>query len=209
MTKKVIYATWLCMKLVLATQNRDKIREIKKEFSNLSLEIISLEDLTNFPSIIEDGKTLRENALKKARIVAEKIGTWALGDDTGLIVAALGEKPGIFSARFAGPKATYKENCEKLLQVMKEIPQEKRRAYFSTILALVHPDGREVVLEGKLEGTILGRMRGSGGFGYDPLFYVPRLGKTLAEISLEEKNIISHRGQALRKMKVVVENICR
>ena len=197
------------MKLVLATQNRDKIREIKKEFSNLSLEIISLEDLTNFPSIIEDGKTLRENALKKARIVAEKIGTWALGDDTGLIVAALGEKPGIFSARFAGPKATYKENCEKLLQVMKEIPQEKRRAYFSTILALVHPDGREVVLEGKLEGTILGRMRGSGGFGYDPLFYVPRLGKTLAEISLEEKNIISHRGQALRKMKVVVENICR
>lgn len=197
------------MKLVLATQNKDKVREIRKEFSNLSLEIISLEDLTNFPSIIEDGKTLRENALKKARIVAEKIGTWALGDDTGLIVAALGEKPGIFSARFAGPKATYKENCEKLLQVMKEIPQEKRRAYFSTILALVHPDGREVVLEGKLEGTILGRMRGSGGFGYDPLFYVPRLGKTLAEISLEEKNIISHRGQALRKMKVVVENICR
>ena len=130
---------------------------------------------------------MRENALKKARIVAEKIGTWALGDDTGLIVAALGEKPGIFSARFAGPKATYKENCEKLLQVMKEIPQEKRRAYFSTILALVHPDGREVVLEGKLEGTILDRVQGSQGFGYDPLFYVPSLGKTLAEISLEEK----------------------
>lgn len=196
------------MKIVLATANKHKIEEIKAYLKGLSCEILSLE---NFPEVLlkEEGKTLRENALQKARITAKETGCWALGDDTGLFVEALEGRPGIFSSRYAGEKATYKENWEKLLGEMQNVAENNRGAFFSCVLALVHQDGREVVVEGRLEGLITTTPRGDRGFGYDPVFFLPDRGCTLAEISLGEKNKISHRGRALFKMRGVIEGLIK
>ena len=196
------------MKLVLATANQHKVEEIKNYLKGLPLDILYLE---NFPEVVlkEEGKTLRENALQKARTAAQKTKLWALGDDTGLFVEALEGRPGVFSSRYAGEQANYKENTKKLLMEMRDVPEKNRDAYFSCVLALVHSDGREVVVEGRLEGMITKEPRGDKGFGYDPVFWLPDRGCTLAEISLEEKNKISHRGRALFKMKGVLEGLLK
>lgn len=197
------------MKLVLATQNSDKIKEIRAAWIDLPIEIVTLENDATIKMPEETGETLRENALLKAREVARQTGGWALGDDTGLKVAALNGAPGVYSARYAGPQATYQENRRKLLEALQRTPENQRGAYFSCWLALCHPDGREVVVEGRVEGLILAEDRGDRGFGYDAIFYLPTLRKTLAEISMEEKNQISHRGVALRKMGGVIKGLLK
>ena len=145
--------------------------------------------------------TCEENAVKKARETAAGTGHWALADDTGLEVDALGGQPGVYAARYAGEHATYAGNCQKLLEELKDIPVEQRGARFLTVMALSDPEGHTEVIEGKLQGQITDQFYGSQGFGYDPVFYVSKAHKTLAEMTLAEKNELSHRGQALRLAK--------
>ncbi|MDI3280373.1 MAG: XTP/dITP diphosphatase [Bacillota bacterium] len=186
------------MILVLATRNEHKVREIRQVLGDLPVTILSARDFPSLPPIEERGRTFQENALHKARTVAEHTGHLALADDSGLEVDALGGQPGVFSARFAGEGATDRENNEKLLRLLAACPEEARTARFRCVLALADPAGWADWVEGVCEGRIGYEERGSGGFGYDPLFIVAGLGKTMAELSPEEKNAVSHRGQALR-----------
>lgn len=187
--------------LVLATQNEGKRREISEKLSGLPVEAQSLAQYAQAPNSLEPYATYLENARDKARLIAEHTGHWALADDSGLEVPALGGAPGVQSARYAGPNASYADNNEKLLRELAAHGAQDRRAVFRCCMVLRNPEGKEVVTEGELWGEIIREPRGKAGFGYDPIFFVPRLGKTLAEISLEEKNQLSHRSQALEKMK--------
>ncbi|MFQ5523657.1 MAG: RdgB/HAM1 family non-canonical purine NTP pyrophosphatase [Acidimicrobiia bacterium] len=182
-------------RLVVASKNPDKVREIEELLSPTGMvdEIVRGLD---WPDVEETGETLEENALLKGRVVTEATGLPVLGDDTGLEVAALGGEPGVHTARFAGPDATYADNVARLLEVMEGV--EDRRARFRTVVALVFPSGEEVVAEGVLEGVITFEPRGSEGFGYDPVFEVE--GRTLAEMGPEEKNTLSHRARAVRAL---------
>lgn len=189
------------MKIVLATANWDKILELRHALEGLPVEILTRDDFPGVPEVTEDGSTLEDNALKKARALCEATGIVAMGDDTGLEVAALDGAPGVFSGRFAGPKATYADNLRKLLRDMEGVPKERRGARFRCVIALVEPNGVEVLVEGTCEGTILTEPRGSGGFGYDPVFSVPPDGRTFAEMTVEEKDKISHRGRAMARMR--------
>ena len=182
-------------RLVVASKNPDKITEIEQALSSTGLveEIVKGLD---WPEVAEIGSTLEENALLKARAVVEATGLPVIADDTGLEVAALGNGPGAQTSRFAGPKASYDENVDKMLRVMAGV--EDRRARFRTVVALAFPDGVEVTAEGAVEGVITTARRGDGGFGYDPVFEVN--GRTLAELSEVEKNELSHRGRAIRAL---------
>ncbi|EIW00601.1 non-canonical purine NTP pyrophosphatase, rdgB/HAM1 family [Thermoanaerobacter siderophilus SR4] len=157
-------------------------------------------DLGIKEDIEETGNTIEENALIKARFLKEKVEGIVIADDTGLFVEHLNGQPGVYSARFAGENATYEDNNKKLLKLLEGVPYEKRKAYFKTVIAVVERE-KETLLEGKLEGHILDHPRGKNGFGYDPVFYVDNLGKSLAELTMEEKNKISHRADALMKLK--------
>ncbi|HEX67692.1 MAG TPA: RdgB/HAM1 family non-canonical purine NTP pyrophosphatase, partial [bacterium] len=148
-----------------------------------------------------------ENALLKAKFWAEKTGKWALADDTGLEVEALNGAPGVHTSRYAGENASYEDNWKKLLKNMEGIPWEKRKARFRCVIVIVSPKGKRYIAEGSVEGYITLEAKGNKGFGYDPVFYVPEKGKTLAEMSLEEKNSLSHRGKALQKAKEIICNI--
>ncbi len=186
------------MKIVFATGNRHKIAELSKLFASYGVdELVSMRDAGFKGEIIEDADTFEGNALIKARQVCKFTGEIAIADDSGLCVDALDGKPGIYSARFAGENATDGENNEKLLKLLEGIPFEKRTARFVSVIAAVCPDGREVVAKGVCEGIITTEKRGSGDFGYDPLFYYEPLGMTFAEMSEETKNGISHRGRAV------------
>lgn len=194
------------MKLVLATHNRDKAREIVDMLSGLDIEVVTLDAYPDFPPTIEDGDTLEANALKKAREASERTGLSALADDTGLEVDALGGAPGIYSARYAGENATYAMNCAKLLREMSEVPVGERTARFRTVMALVlAPQDRHshehLLTDGVLPGEIAALSRGDHGFGYDPVFVDRASGHTLAELSLAEKNRTSHRYRALIEMR--------
>ncbi len=184
--------------MVLATRNQHKVKEIRALLADLPITFLSLADFPDLPEVVEDGSTCQENAVKKAKETAAGTGHWALADDTGLEVEALGGKPGVYAARYAGEHATYADNCEKLLEELKHIPHERRGARFLTVMALADSEGHIEVVEGALQGQITERFYGSQGFGYDPVFYVPEAHKTLAEMTLSEKNACSHRGQALR-----------
>jgi XTP/dITP diphosphohydrolase len=194
--------------LVLATQNRDKVKELSKLFADLPLEVVCAADLPDMPDVVEDGETLEANALKKAHEVAEATGEMCVADDTGLNVDALNGAPGVYAARYAGPEATYSDNCRRLVLEMQGVPEEERGASFATVMAFVDPKASggpvERTVEGRLEGRILTASRGEGGFGYDPVFLVPDREQTLAEMSLEEKNKISHRARAARRMHDVL-----
>ncbi len=192
--------------LVLATKNRDKIREIREILSDFPIEIKTLEDFPDMPDVEEDGATLDENAIKKARAFHEFTGLPALADDTGLEVDALDGAPGVYSSRFAGEEATYADNREKLLREMASVPAEARGAQFRCVVAFVNGD-QVLTAEGIVRGTITREPAGSDGFGYDPVFFVPELGRTFAEIDLETKNKISHRGIAFRKMKAKLHSL--
>ena len=191
--------------LVLATGNRHKAEEIRALLEDLPLRILTLEDFPDFPGVEEDGETCQANALKKAHETALFTGRWTLADDTGLEIEVLGGRPGVFAARYAGEHATYEENCRKLLGEMKAIPAEKRMARFLTVMALSDPKGNTELVQGMLEGTITEKFYGNQGFGYDPVFFVPETGKTLAEMTLKEKNQISHRARALQKAKELLK----
>jgi XTP/dITP diphosphohydrolase len=187
--------------VVLATSNQHKVEEIRAMLAELPITFLSLTDFPDLPEVIEDGTTCQENAVKKAREIAAGAGHWALADDTGLEVDALGGRPGVYAARYAGEGATYADNCEKLLEELQHIPAGQRGARFLTVMALSDPEGQTETVEGVLQGQITEQFYGSQGFGYDPVFYVPNADKTLAEMTLDEKNEISHRGQALRLAK--------
>jgi XTP/dITP diphosphohydrolase len=185
-------------RLVLATNNQDKFREIQEKLHPLPVVILSLADFPLVGKVEEDQPDLCGNAIKKATEVAKRLGEWVLADDTGLEVDALGGAPGVFAARYSGPGATYESNCAKLLTEMENVPDDKRQARFRTVMCLRTRDGL-YCMEGVLEG-IIGRVRrGTNGFGYDPVFVLAD-GRTLAELELAEKNRISHRGQALDKV---------
>ncbi len=193
------------MELVLATGNRDKQREMKAFLRDLGLTIRTLDEFPAAPVVIEDGETCRSNAGKKAGEIARFTGLFALADDTGLEVDALGGRPGVFAARYAGLHATYEDNCQKLLEELMGVPMDQRGARFLTVVAIADPDTSVEFVEGALRGRIADRGSGMHGFGYDPVFIVPELGKTLAELTLDQKNQISHRGRALAKAKDVLK----
>lgn len=195
------------MPIVIATTNKHKFREIKPILSSCRLQSRNIKPLyiyKNVPEVIEDGKTLKANAVKKAVSCAEFTGQISLGDDTGLEVKALHGSPGVFSARYAGPHATYEDNNRKLLSALKSVPMSKRQAVFKCVVAVAWPKGKVKVVEGSLKGVICEKPRGKNGFGYDPVFYIPRFKKTMAALSAKEKNAISHRFQAFKKAAAIL-----
>lgn len=196
------------MKILLATRNRDKIREIKDLFHDLDIEILTMDNFPEIPEVVEDGDTLEQNAFKKANEVYKASGLLSVADDTGLEVDFLNGQPGVYSSRFAGENATYNDNVNKLLATMEGVPEEKRTARFRCVISIVGDNINERV-EGSCPGFILTEKRGSGGFGYDPVFYEPRHKQTFAEMPLSVKNQISHRGLALKQAKAVIERILK
>lgn len=186
------------MKIVLATTNRDKVREIKAILGGAGVELVSLGAFPDVRAAEEHGTTLEENARLKAVSVRDQTGLPALADDSGLEVDALGGLPGVRSARFAGEQAGYAENNRRLRTVLRGLPPEDRTARFVCVACLAHAGGEVFYARGELEGVIIEEPRGSAGFGYDPLFLVPEYGRTLAELEPEEKNRISHRSRAMR-----------
>lgn len=186
-------------KIVLASKNSDKLKEIRLILKNLPLEILSLADFTDMPDAIEDGTTFEANALIKARFFRKHTGLACLADDSGLEVDALNGLPGVYSARFAGYHADDSTNNQKLLDELKKIGVTESAAAYRCALAFVDIDGTEIVTHGKIAGTIRTVARGNGGFGYDPYFYLDAE-KTMAQLTVDEKNLISHRGAALREM---------
>lgn len=194
-------------RILLATANRDKVREIGHILSALPVRLLSLADFPDIPEIVEDGETFLENARKKAAVAHRHTGLISLADDSGLEVEALDGRPGIMSRRFAGPDASYADNNVLLMKQVKDLPREARRARFVCVAALVTADGEAHFTEGELAGYIASEPRGEGGFGYDPLFYLPEYGKTVAELDADLKNRISHRAKAMGAMRRVIENI--
>ncbi len=193
------------MDLVLATRNLDKIKEIKNALKKLKLPILTLKDFPDFPCVEEDADSLCGNALKKARTIAKFSGKLSLADDSGLEVEALGGAPGVLSARFAGQEASYQDNNLKLLSLLEGVSLDRRKATFRCTIA-ISEGNKERVVEGVCKGIILPEMVGSNGFGYDSLFEPEGSGRSFAQMSLKEKERISHRGRALRKAKEILED---
>ncbi len=184
--------------VVVGTRNQHKLREIRQILGDVPLNLVSLDAFHDVPEVEETGHTFEENAAQKAEAVAQITGTWVLADDSGLEVAALGGRPGIFSARFAGAEAGDEANRRRLLAELDGVPAHARRARFVCVVAIAAPGEETRLFRGTCEGVILDEMRGEGGFGYDPLFLIPAEGKTMAELTPERKNDLSHRGRALR-----------
>lgn len=193
--------------IVLATRNRHKGEELMALLGDLGITIRTLADFPDAPDVDEDGATCAANAVKKAREIAHATGMVAVADDTGLEVEALGGRPGVYAARYAGEQATYEDNCRKLLQELAGVPTQKRTAKFLTVAAIADPTGQVQVTQGILEGRITDEPIGDRGFGYDPVFFLPELGKTLAELTPEEKNGLSHRAKAFANMRVILKTL--
>ncbi len=195
------------MHIVLATRNQHKKQELIALLRGLDITIRTLDDFPEAPEVIEDGDTCEANAMKKAVEIARYTGLTAVADDTGLEVDALGGRPGVFAARYAGEQATYEDNCRKLLHELQGIPAERRRGRFVTVAAIATPDGKQMSATGVLEGVIAEEPTGSHGFGYDPVFVLPEYGQTLAQLSPEVKNRISHRARAFTQAKTLLEQL--
>ena len=193
------------MKIVLATHNRDKCAEMLAILGEMPIELLTLNEFPEIGEIIEDGKTLKENAFIKAILSHKVTKLPTIADDTGLEVDALGGQPGIFSARYAGENCSYSDNINKLLQEMENVPLNKRSALFKTAIAYVD-DNMELATEGVVEGIITDVTKGIDGFGYDPVFYVPDMKKTYAEMTMNEKNQHSHRGKAVKNMQKLLQS---
>lgn len=187
--------------IIIATKNQGKAKEFKQLFKNYGYEVKTLLDFPAIADVPETGETFTENALQKAQAIAQELNTIVLADDSGLEVDALGGKPGIYSARFAGEHGNDAKNNEKLIQELKGIPAEARKANFHCSLAMVAPNRAPLLVEGRVDGQILEAGRGAHGFGYDPLFYIPALDKTMAELTNEEKNQVSHRALAIENLQ--------
>lgn len=192
MNKKVV---------VIATNNSGKAKEFEQLFSKKGYAVQTLKDFPEIEEVEETGETFAENALLKAETVSKELNSIVLADDSGLKVDILAGQPGVYSARYAGEEKDDAANNAKLLSELSELPEEERTAKFHCTLALAHPEKESLIIEGEVEGIILGIPRGENGFGYDPLFYVPEKEKTMAELSGEEKNEISHRAVALKKLE--------
>lgn len=194
------------MQLILATENPHKAEEIRSILGEgCKLDLLTLSDFPHLKLPPETGTSYRENAVLKARFVAKETGHWAMGDDTGLEVAALGGAPGLYSARYAGEEVTYADNRKKLLEELEDLPDTKRGARFICTVAVSDPEGSVDVVAGRCEGRITRSEAGHGGFGYDPVFFIPAYGKTFSELSPDEKNKISHRGQAVRAAMQILQ----
>jgi XTP/dITP diphosphohydrolase len=188
------------IEIVIATKNAGKVAEFAAALAELPVKVLSLTDFGEIPEAVEDGSTFAENAEKKARHYAHHTGKACLADDSGLEVDALGGAPGVYSARYAGEHATDSLNNIKLLDELMKTGSDNRSGRFRCALAFAADDGKIITADGICEGIILDKPRGNGGFGYDPLFYVPQFGKTFAELTVAEKNVISHRGLAIKNM---------
>lgn len=193
--------------LVVATRNHGKLREIQAALHGIADAVRCADDFAGFPETVEDGDTFADNALKKAREAMRFTGLPALADDSGLVVDILDGRPGVFSARYAGEGAGDAANNARLLDELRGVADEARQAAFVCVMAFVRPDGTEQLFCGRVGGRILGAAQGDGGFGYDPLFLVDGFQRTMAELTIEEKNRISHRGQALRQFRAYLEGM--
>jgi len=201
----------MAKKILIATTNPGKIAELKSMLGR-NVKWLSLSDFKNIPEVQEDGSTFIENARKKASQYAKVTGLWAIADDSGLVIDALGGAPGVESARFSGEKDGNRtlidhKNMAKVIELLRGIPKEQRTARFVCCLCLASPDEVLIETEGTLEGLITDREIGENGFGYDPLFFVPHLNKTVAQLTAEEKNAISHRGNVIRKLKPLLNQL--
>ena len=188
------------MELVVATRNAGKLKEIRRLLDAHGIIVIGLDQFPDIPEVEEDGDTFAANAAKKAEEVARATGLPCLADDSGLTVVALDGRPGVHSARFSGVDATDRRNNLKLLEVMASVPKVERQAAFCCVMALCLPGETTRFFDGRVEGVILGEAKGDGGFGYDPLFWLPEFDCTMAELPIDIKNKISHRGHALRQV---------
>lgn len=188
------------MELIVATRNAGKLKEIRRLLETENIKVLGLDQFPDIAEVEEDGDTFAANAQKKAQAVALATGLACLADDSGLTVAALGGQPGVHSARFSGPGATDASNNRKLVDALGLFPPEDRQAAFCCVMALCLPGQPTRFFEGRVEGVILYSEQGQGGFGYDPLFWLPEFDCTMAELPIDVKNRISHRGQALRQV---------
>jgi XTP/dITP diphosphohydrolase len=195
------------MKIILATQNQGKVRELRELLVDEEIEVLSLQDISDWEDVEENGVTFADNAALKARAAVRRTGLIALADDSGLEVDALDGAPGVYSARYAGEPKDDERNNDKLLHLLEMIPEDKRTARFRCALVMATPFGKEYLTEGAVEGRILTQRRGSDGFGYDPVFYLPEFARTMAELTLTEKNTLSHRAQAFRKVIPILRNL--
>lgn len=191
--------------ILFATKNKGKIKEINAILADMDVEVVSMEEAGIHIDVEEDGKTFEENAMKKAVQVMEISGKITLSDDSGLEIDYLGKAPGIYSARFMGSDTPYPERFRAILKKMEGVPEKERTARFVSCIAAAFPDGRRLVSYDTIEGIIGYEAKGENGFGYDPILFLPEKGKSMAELSPEEKNAISHRGKALRKMKEMLK----
>lgn len=194
-------------KIVFATTNEGKVKEIKEILEGFPVEVVSMKEMNITTDIEENGTTFEENSLIKAREISKLTGLPALADDSGLEVDYLNGEPGIYSARYLGRDTDYNYKNNYIIDRLKEAEDKERSARFICVISLVLPDGREFVKKGVMEGRIGYEIKGENGFGYDPIFYLPEYGKTSAELSSDEKNKISHRGKALRAMKEVIAEL--
>ncbi len=192
------------IKIIVATNNRHKLTEIRRILHNVTL--LSLSDAGIDIEVVEDGQTFDENSLIKARAICEISGLCAIADDSGLVVPALGGAPGVYSARYAGIGATDSDNNAKLLREMNDLMGQQRAAYYHCSATVYWPDGRHVTTTGRVDGFIATEYQGDGGFGYDPLFYVPMYQRTMAQITPQEKDAISHRSKAFEALRTYVSD---
>ncbi|MDR0724213.1 MAG: RdgB/HAM1 family non-canonical purine NTP pyrophosphatase [Endomicrobium sp.] len=194
-------------KIVVATTSKYKQEEIKSLLKDVDIEVIPMTSFKEYPKTIEDGKTLKDNAIKKAKEAAKFFNSWVMADDTGLEVDYLNGEPGVLSARYAGKDCPFEDNIKKLLSVLKDVPFEKRTARFRTVIAIAAPSGKLCLSEGKIYGIISLAENGVYNFGYDPIFYIPQYNKTFAQLTPKIKNTISHRAKALQKAKVILKQL--
>ena len=193
------------MKIILATQNQGKIRELQELLVDEGIEVLSLSDIPDWEDVEENGETFADNAALKARAAVQRTGLIALADDSGLEVDDLDGAPGVYSARYAGEPKDDERNNDKLLHLLETTSDDKRMARFRCALVMATPFGKEYLTEGVVEGQILRQRRGQDGFGYDPIFYLPEYARTMAELTMTEKNKLSHRAQAFRKVIPILQ----
>ncbi|MEH7157694.1 XTP/dITP diphosphatase [Neobacillus drentensis] len=193
--------------VIIATKNPGKAKEFEHIFASRGITVQTLLDFPEIPEVEETGTTFEENATLKAETISKALGKMVIGDDSGLIVDALEGRPGIYSARYAGEPKNDQNNTDKVLSELAGIPEEKRTARFYCALAVAVPGQETITVSGTCEGRILEDQRGTNGFGYDPVFYVPEKGVAMAELSSDEKNKISHRANALKKLDVNLDSI--
>ena len=189
------------MKVFLATKNKGKIKDFEKLTEGMDLEVVTILDGMDIPDVVEDGDTFEENSAKKALEIAKYTGIVTVSDDSGLCVDYLNGAPGVYSARYSGENATDESNMDKLLEDLKDVKKEDRKAHFVSVVTIAYPNGENQSFRGEVEGEILFERQGNNGFGYNPIFYSKELGKSFGMATMDERVSVSHRGRAFRKLK--------